>query len=187
MIDLTGLSLQIKDNRIEKRLIKEGFTDYDIFYSPIQIWAFIFSIFAISSVTYNGGIFTLFWFYPIPTAIYVFVSYLAAAFSNNSFALTSNKLIIVNPNFPFRNIFYYDLKEIARAKIDESQKLFYLSVFACIFVTNYVEIFVQGKSKRFYCSGLDIDSYDENWTEKTLDDFYFSLLRHNIKVDFNLN
>lgn len=187
MINLTGISFQMKDNRIEKRLIKEGFTDYEIFYSPIQSWVFLVSLITISSITCYGGIFALLWLYPIPTAIYVFASYLVAAFSNNSFAFTSNKLIIVNPNFPFRNIFYYDLKEISQIKIDKSRYLLALTFFSCVVNTNYIEISIQNKSKRFYCSSLDIDCYDENWTEKTLDDFYSSALGHNIKVFFNLN
>lgn len=187
MFDLTGVSLQFKDSRVEHRLAEEGLIDCEIFHSPIQSWLFLVGILSIASLTADGGILMLLWKYPFYTIPCISVSYLFAAFSNNSFAFTSEKLIVINPNFPFQRLISYDLKNITQIKIDKSKHLVYLSWLFCISTTNYVEVYTKKKVNRFYCSGLDVDCYDENWTEKTLDDLYSTALSNEIKVIFNLN
>ena len=56
-----------------------------------------------------------------------------------------------------------------------------------IFKSNYIEVYFNNKKGRFYCSSLQLDSFDENWTEKTIDDLQYSLLKKGIMIEFRLD
>ena len=61
-----------------------------------------------------------------------------------------------------------------------------LSLFG-IFGGNYLELIEEGKTRRYFCIGLETDAYDENFTEKTIEEFYQWLKRHGIITRYNLD
>ena len=91
----------------------------------------------------------------------------------------------INPNFPFKKITIYDFAEIEKIKIDDS-KLKVISWVLLIFSSNYIEISTNENTERFYSIFLQPDAFDENLTEKTLDDFNAVLCGKHILTEFNL-
>jgi hypothetical protein len=179
---LIGISARIRDKRVDKVLKKHGFSGHEIFYSPILIWLFasLYLILIFCSVLF---LFIFhFWYF---TLIYLCVSYVVSAYFNNSFAITTEELVVVNPNFPFRRFEKFNLRLIEEIKVGQNKMLQFLPLFF-IKSSNYVQVQSNGKKKRFYCSNLDLDAYDENLTEKTLYDFRDCLLKNNIIVTSNL-
>ncbi|MEM7514093.1 MAG: hypothetical protein AAF388_24425 [Bacteroidota bacterium] len=51
---------------------------------------------------------------------------------------------------------------------------------------NYLEVYSSSSIKKYYCANLDIDCFDENWTELTLDSLHGSLKEKGVAVEFNL-
>jgi hypothetical protein len=186
MIELTGVSLKLDDKRVDKKLEKEGYEQSNIFYSPIKSWLFGISLIALQSLVLHGGIFYLLYIFPFYTTFYLLCAYLIAAYMNNSFAIHGNKLLVVNRNFPFYKFKVYEFEDINTLRINNSLILRLPLLFVGIFGSNYVEIRTNEKTERFYCIGLDIDCYDENWTEKNLDDFHYAL-QSSVNVIFSLD
>jgi hypothetical protein len=186
-IPITGLSAKTKDRRVDNILKKRGYdvAGCEIFYSPINIWLFFLGILFLVAIPFSWYLIRLAYMLPLYALLYFLVSYLIVAFLNNSFVLTATQLLIINPNFLFRKVISYDLKQISKIKIDSSKWLWLTVIFAH-FGKNYVEIASENKTQRFYCTMLEVDAYDENLTEKTMDDFQASLLKHNLSVEFNL-
>jgi len=110
------------------------------------------------------------------------ISYLIAAYRNNSFVLTPTELIVINPNFPFKKVSKFSLDEITRIKIDEKKSMI-VRLFA-VLVDYYVAIEYKGISKCFFCIGLHPDAFDENFTEDTLDDLYYALKNKGVETQF---
>ena len=53
---------------------------------------------------------------------------------------------------------------------------------------NYVLIQTKNKEEyKFYCSGLEEDAFDENWTEETIDGLYYCLKGKEINCDYRLD
>jgi hypothetical protein len=96
-----------------------------------------------------------------------------------------HKLIVINPNFPFRRSTSYNLEAIHHLKIDQSKWLWLTFVFAHG-GGNYLEINTNQEVHRFYCTCLQVDAVDENLTEKTMDDLHFALEKRNVPTEFNL-
>jgi hypothetical protein len=187
MIPPTGISARLKDRRVDRVLAKQGYEaeQCEIFYSPITAWITYLAIlltiplpFAIDYFSFLYRNFTYF-------CLYLLVGYLMGAYLNNSIVLTKNELVIVNPNFPFRHSVIYKLEEISYLKIDQSKWLWPAFVFAHG-GGNYVEISTGDTTRRFYCTCLQLDAYDENLTEKTMDDLRFALRERNVPHEFNL-
>ena len=146
-------NINFKDSRVDKLLLKHGFNNYVVFYSPIQIWLFLLVMIII-----QGAIFIFIWVINNQlgrylTALYLLISYLFSAYLNNSFACTSSEFIVVNPNFPFRKCRRYRLDRIEAVVIDK-KKLWLFSVFG-IFGGNYLEFQADGKTRRYFCIGLE--------------------------------
>jgi hypothetical protein len=188
MVEMTGVSLKLDDKRVDKKLEKEGYHQSTIFYSPIQTWVLFIVMLSATSIPANGGVFYLLFVFPIYTTIYFLVSYLFAAYLNNSFIITKDKkeLLVINRNFPFYKFKTYQSADIETIRIDKAFFPFLSPlIFFCIVFTHYVEIQTSTGKHRFYCVGLDTDCYDENWTERTLDDLPYAL-PENVKVIMNL-
>ncbi|MBO9699953.1 MAG: hypothetical protein J7604_07065 [Sporocytophaga sp.] len=179
---LISLSARIKDKRVDKIAIKQGYKDYEVFYSPLSIWLF-FTFYILMLSLSLALAFLEYWCY---WPGYLVPGYLISAYRNNSFILTEDELVVINPNFPFRNLRCYKIECIQKVKIDKN-KWFYFLIMFIEFENNYVQINSEGKRKTYYCNGLNIDAYDENFTGKTLDDFSHSLTKKNIQVDFNFD
>ncbi len=182
----TGSNLIFKDSRVDKLLLKHGYNNSVVFYSPIQIWLFLLVMLIL-----QGAFFVFIWVFNTLlgrylTSLYLLISYLLSAYLNNSFACTSSELIVVNPNFPFRKCRRYSLDEIEVIVIDK-RKLWLLSVFGILGGGNYLELKVKGKKRRYFCVGLDTDACDENFTEKTIEELDQWLKRHGISTQYNLD
>ncbi|WP_028979860.1 hypothetical protein [Sporocytophaga myxococcoides] len=178
---LIGFSAKIRDKRVDKIAAKHGYKNYEVFYSPLSIWLFFTLYLLVLSLPVTLS-FLEYWFY-LPG--YLVLGYLISAYRNNSFILTEDVLVVINPNFPFRNFHCYKIESIQKVKIDTGKWSDFLIVFIQ-FGHNYIQINSEGKRRTYYCNGLDIDAYDENFTEKTLDDFSHRLSKKNILVDFNI-
>ncbi|MDJ1483004.1 hypothetical protein QNI16_21055 [Cytophagaceae bacterium YF14B1] len=121
-------------------------------------------------------------------AIYLYLfllGYVICGYLNNTFVLTTDKLLVINPNFPFTKIVTYKLNQIDDIEIYHS---LLLQGICWIFFQsgNYVTITTGGYNFRYYCGSLCGDTYDENFTEKTIDDLHYALKERNIPVQFRL-
>jgi hypothetical protein len=179
---IIGFSAKTKDKRVDKIAIEHGYDNYEIFYSPIFIWIFFTIYLLILSLPITFQFYN-YWHYLLG---YLFIGYLISSYLNNSFIITEKELLIINPNFPFTNFRTYKIDRIEKVKIDKNK---WLNLLAClmIFENNYVQIYSGKKSRIYYCNGLNLDAFDENLTEKTLDDFSFSLTRKNIVVELKID
>ncbi|MEO0471012.1 MAG: hypothetical protein AAF206_15400 [Bacteroidota bacterium] len=184
MIPIGG-SDTFTDKRVDRMLKQNGYWADPIFYSPISI-AFIFLglIFIMAFTTLIGlGVMSWMIAFPIYPVACLSFFYLIHARTNNSFAFSHQELIVVNSNPPFRRIKAFRYAEIEKAHI---RRNFLLTPLLLLMVNYwYVEIQSGGKTHRFHCSALDLDCFDENQTELTLDDLYKELRRRNISTEFD--
>jgi hypothetical protein len=116
--------------------------------------------------------------------LYLILRYFVCAYLNNSFALSDTELIIINPNFPFQNLTKYRFEQISSIHISETAN-FFLFTFL-LFEQNYVKVNGLNPSKKHYCVSLNVDAYDENFTELTMNDFHDDLKTRGLSVDFKL-
>ncbi len=172
-----------RDKRVDRALQKLGYTDAEIFYSPLKGWLFWSSILVIGGLSMVLPLLWTAW--PLIPFVF-FLSYLFNASRNNSFALTQDRLVIVNPNFPFRNITVLHLNDIETVTIDRDN-LSWMALFIVLaFGNNYIEVKTTEGSKRYYCAYLQQwDAYSRNLTEKCLDDLDKSLRKKGISTIFN--
>jgi hypothetical protein len=179
---LIGVSFNFKDKRVDKMLRSKGVIDADIYYSPIGIWLMLWLlllpsvwwlIYLLSSTVY--GLLLL---------PYLIISYLLNAHHNNSFAFHQDELIVINPNFPFRHMTTIDVKDIKSITIDTRKREWIL--WFILFGENYLLLETKDKTMKFYCSGLELDGFDENWTEKTIETLHMKLKEKGISTDFKL-
>ncbi len=176
---------KFKDRRVDKTIQLHGYVtaESELFYSPILLSFFFLPVFALLLFPITVALVSN---YPIYCAIYLIISYLQAAYLNNSFVISGKKLLVVNNNSPFRRCVAYDLKQVKIIKIDRSRFL-RITWFFAQFGYNYVEVITENQVARYYCVGLEQDAYDENFTEKTMDDFHAALKQNNVATAFNLD
>ena len=184
--------MKLKDKVVDKILSSNQIQDYEVFYSPIKSWIVFFGIllvimiplllvlipYIISKIPIN----TFFIF----ILTYFSVGYLIISRLNHSFAITNKELIIINSHTIFRKLTKFKFEEIKNIRIASSKKLVILSFFGLV-LFHYIEINTLSEQHRFYCLFLDVDCYDENWTEKNLDDFNTALHLKKLKVQFELD
>lgn len=176
-------SMNLRDKRVERILTSRGFKHADIYYSPIAGW--ICCLFMLLGVTFpillQLGLLT---FYPV-FIVYLVAGYLVAGRFNNSFAITENQIHIINPNFPFRTFKSFSLNEIDLVTIDKTKwKWHYLF---CVLGNNYVEIKTGTDTEKYFCAGLELDAFDENWTKNTIDTFDYTRRQKGVQVEFKLD
>lgn len=173
---------KLKDNRVDKMLTSKGIIGGDIYYSPISVWIIALSIIILGSI----GVFYLFAssIYGYLLIPYFIISYLLNAYKNNSFALLDDKIIIINPNIPFRKVTIINNSEINIVTIDKTKSNW--SKLLLDIGGNYLLIQTKDKLHKFYCSGLEADSYDENWIEKSIDELEVKLKEKGIETEFKL-
>ena len=174
--------MNIKDKRVDKMLATDNINNADIYYSPIIFW--ILSLVVILC----GGVGVIAWLalhkYYLFFLFYFSVSYFISSYLNNSFALTEKHLHVINPNIPFKKIKSYDLSNIKQITIGKTKRKWHYVL--GIFGSNYITIQTTNKSEKYFCIGLEIDAFDENWTEKTIDNFNYKLREKNIQTVFNI-
>ncbi|MCE3228242.1 MAG: hypothetical protein K0S32_2793 [Bacteroidetes bacterium] len=180
MIPLVGVSLKLTDKQVDKMLRAHGFSTKDVFYSPIQSWIMV--LIMLASAAYPLMIYA--GWYSLLLVPYAIASYFLNARNSNSFAIEDEKFIVVNGNFPFRKLLVFEKNEIKNILID-TKKIRWQSLMIMI-GGNYVKIETNSSTTMFYCVGLDLDAYDENWTEKTIDDLHHYLKQKEFPVEFRI-
>lgn len=177
------MSFKIKDNRVDREIIKLGFAPEacEIFYSPIAAWLWPhvmwLALFAYPLVAY----------FPISIPIllcWFCIGYLLAAWQNCSFALTSRQMLAINPNFPFKKRVVCDFEAITSIRIDKSPTWHWMFFPFLIARGKFLHIQTTTKAHTCYCAELRLDVYDENFTDKSLDDLYLSLKNKGLEVEF---
>lgn len=186
--------MKLEDKRIKKHLKQIPLDQYTVYHSPIKSWfLFIFLILIIISpfsIYFIGSLFSTSFNIIIISLIisYFIISYVISAYYNNSFIVSNNYLLVINPNFPFKTIKKYNLSSINEVIIDNDKRTVN-SIFLWIFFIinrNQIKIKLGKKIETFYCVNLDVDCCGENWTEKNLDDFYNDLKSKNINVHMKI-
>ncbi|MEL6943496.1 MAG: hypothetical protein AAFO82_12570 [Bacteroidota bacterium] len=188
---MTGFSLELGDKRVNKIILNKGFKESEIFYSPISVW-FTFWI-LLSVITIPMALEFLFHYFSefsfprgmLFIGIYILLCYVIIVILNRSFAITEKEFLIINSHFPLQTLQSFEFEEIEEIKISSDWKLKFMIIFG-LFYTNYVQVKTKDGRKRFYCLFLDFDCYDENWTEKTLDDLYKDLCLKGLNVNMPL-
>ncbi len=170
------------DKRVDKLLLKNDIVSSKIYYSPISIWLLFLVLFAMQLIPFIYSFLIIYFLLLIP---YGLTSYLLSAKLNNSFVITENQLVVINPNIPFRQFKVIPMETITEIVIDESSNPLYYIFF--ILATNFVTIKTADKSETFFCIGLERDAFDENLTEDTLESFNDHLVRKGIQVQFKLD
>jgi hypothetical protein len=188
MMILTGISAKIKDRRVDRILRKVGYdiTACEIYYSPVRVWLFGWVLLLVAAIPVSFYFFHLAYQFTCYFLLYFLLGYVVVGYLNNSFVIVPDKLLVINPNFPFNRVVSYNLKRVRKVKIDNSAWLWITAIFAH-WGNNYVEISTENRVERFYCTCLEVDAFDENFTEKTMDDFQAGLLKVNVPTEFNLD
>lgn len=161
-----------------------GYPSADIFVSPIKTWGCVVGLAVLSL----GQVLILFLQIPIVFLAlipYLVVSYLLNAARNNSFAICHEKLLVVNSNFPFRRFTEIPFSEIELITFANSRS-WIKSVFLAI-SGNYLKVETGSRTYHFPCEGLAEDTWDGNWTKRTLDDLQIALERKGIPVSNRMN
>ncbi|MDJ1504225.1 hypothetical protein [Xanthocytophaga agilis] len=117
--------------------------------------------------------------------MYFLLGYVVCGYLNNTFVFTTDKLLVINPNFPFTKVVTYKLNQIENIEIYRS---LCIQGIGWIFFQsgNYVTITIGGDRFRYYCGSLCVDTFDEDITEKTMDDFHYALKERKIPAQFRL-
>lgn len=182
-MDLRG-TVKLRDKRIDKIARRLGYTEFEVFSSPMVTWLLVICCIALSAfpliidVVSNTPVRIVF----LLLLLYVCASYFAAAYANNSFVVTEHDIVVINPNPPFRQSQKFPVKDIIGMRMDSKNQ----TLLSLLRVSggNYVEIVTHAGINRFFCVCLETESFDENYTGKTMDDLYTALLQKGIKVEF---
>ncbi len=183
-------SFGFTDKRVDKILVKNGYDlkNCEIFYSPITV-VFYFLTLLFGSL-FTGFIISNFSEilpYLKFAGIYFVLVYLCGAYTNTSIAISDKELFFINPNFPFGVFQKYDFNKIENIRIAKSKNVYWFWVFGTL-SGNFIEIKTDStiEYKLFYCTNLNMDTFDENMTDRTIDDLHYTLKQKGIKVDFEL-
>ena len=176
----------LKDKRVDKILSKKEIEASQIFYSPIIIWfAFLFLLPGIIGLSLLGHFLLTGVANVYLVMLFLVSSYLIAAHLNNSFAINGDKFYVINPNLPFQKLQEFEFSKIYVVRIDRA-KWGWLFIMFGYYGRNYVEVETAEGKFRFFCSGIDLDMFEENLTELCLDDLCLSLEEEDIPVEFKL-
>jgi len=126
------------------------------------------------------------WLLPITAVIFIYgcITYFISAYGCNSFAVSNDALIVINPYFPYRKYTVIPLSAIELAHIGAHKPVW--AKMLIFFSGNYADIQTAGGTARFYCIGLEVDAWDENMTERTIEQFLYALERKNVNVQSSL-
>lgn len=174
--------MSLTDKRVDRMLLRRDMTVDAIYYSPITAWLVTLLLFLLyfglaAYLIIAAG-------YYLPVAIYLFLGYLVAAHMNTSFAVTDSELIAVNPDFPFSRFDVIPLSDIEHIIIDNTRRRWHYAFF--VFGDNYLLLKTKTTTLKYYCAGLELDAFDENWTDLTIDDLHYALTKRGVGVTFNL-
>lgn len=165
-------------------LARNGIAEAGIFYSPVQVWLYIILMMT------TAGIYVVFAARSSLTVaalvlVYRSVSYLLYTRCSNSFAVRHDTLYIINPSHPFRKFKVCALKDIRAVTFDEDKKTWINRIFLLGSCNDLLVETGEGIYK-YACAGLDLDAFDEGFTEKNLDDLRYHLEGKGLRVNRNL-
>lgn len=180
---LIGVSFKHTDKGVDKLLAAQGIEYADVYYSPVASWwtLILLALHGIGGFLIEGFRHWVIWLFALP---WLLISYFIYTYLSTSIALCEDKLVLVNPNFPFYRLQEYSRDEIVEITIGSENLL--LPKLFFVFGSNYVAIKTKEGTHRYYCTGLELDAYDENWTENTIDDLHGVLKRQNYPVTFTI-
>lgn len=185
---MIGMSMELRDKRVDKIAQNLHLDHPEIYFSPFQSWLTSLTLFftyiqlPAFILIYQFDILKFFfWFFIIA---YFIVGYIVNSYMSHSILMDSNSLYIINPNFIFMSIVHYPLCEITHIKLGETKHIWH-HIFG-VLGSNFIEIESHSIKRKFFCVWLEIDAYDENWTEKTMDDLYYNLQKKNIDVEVTI-
>jgi hypothetical protein len=183
---IIGFSANLTDRRIDKYLLQNNYdlAECMLFYSPISGFLFYFGLAIGFTMPFCIYLLVIVFKYLYFFGVYCIAQYLALAYLNNSFVIIAEKLVVINPNFPFKTVKVYELKQIEQVKI-ASERTF-ITWLLLIFRPNYVEIYTAKNVQRYYCLFLQEDAYDENITKKTIEDLDIALSRLEVVTEFQV-
>ncbi len=151
-------------------LRRHGVKEYSVFYSPASIvWLYMLLALAAGGYVLLLPFKNYLWFAIGVATMACVLFYWAFSWLCNSFALTNEKLYIIKVSFLSKRFTAIKYSDIEWAEFGRSRG------------GNYVEIYSNQKSKRYYCFGLEVDSIDENFTEKCFDDLFAELKEKSVK------
>lgn len=179
----SNIDFKMPNKAIKKILAQQQVLDAEIFASPFETWL------TYTAFLLCGGIGLLPLFYNYGSLyfilLYALCSLLINGKLNNSFALNNQELIVINPYIPFRQVERFELNTIKQITITKA-KLPWWRAFI-IMGDHYIEIETHTRRQRFYCVNLETDAFDENFSEKTIQDLNHSLLKRHLKVNYLLD
>lgn len=175
---------ELSDKRVDRILLRKGYQDANIFYSPIGVWLTLFTGFIGTALLSTGFILMFCSPWLLLLLPYIFIAYLLNAWHCCCFALVDGKCCIINPNWPFRSFEVIELDNIESVTIAERRTKWMMCF--TLFHSNYIEMKTENGKKRFYCAYLELDAYDENFTKQTIEDFQYALERSGVPVQMNL-
>jgi len=169
--------INLSDKRVDKLIRNSGFnpSEFKLYYSPIKmIWVDLVLLVFVSGIIFMiyEKVIELIIYLPA----YLVIIYLLGAKLNNTIAVKNEFILIVNPNFPFTKLLIYNIKDINSIEVKHSPLRFLLWGFF-ISTGNNINIRSMGTNKKYYCTSLELNAYDENFTKLDLDDLITHLQR----------
>jgi hypothetical protein len=168
----------LKDKRVDKMLNEAGIKDAEIFHSPIFVTLrhTFFLLFFVNICFQNWFVFGL-------SILICLIDFLLMFYMNNSVVITNNFMYVINPNYPFKKIKPIEWKNIKHIQIDcEKPTWIFLLL---IFSNNSIQIKMTNETKKYYCIGIEQDSFDENAVEKTMEMLEERIKEKGINCDAN--
>lgn len=175
--------MKLKDKRVDKMLAQNGVQNAETFYSPVQIWLYFILMILLPGI---GIVIPALGLWGIGIVlVYTCLSYLLYVQRSNSFALTEDTFYILNPSWPFGRLESCRLEDIHMITFGEDKIPWLRRIFIWS-DANFLEITTHSGTLKYACAGLELDAFDENFTEKTLDDLRYRLEARSIPVTWNL-
>jgi hypothetical protein len=115
------------------------------------------------------------------------ISYLLFSKWSNSFVITPDKIIAINPNFLCKKYVEFDKSDVQKITIQSFSNI--IGYFFLIGNQHFLQIECKNKVEKFYCVGLGHDSYYDEiecWTEKSLEDLHTALEKSGIDTYMEL-
>lgn len=174
-----SFDFKLKDRRVDRILTANGFESVITIYNPITGWLFYYLLILLAIY---GMLFTAFpslvaWSTPFLLILF----YLSFAHGGYSVALSKKQLAFINPNFPFRNSSFINLKEVKHVTTTPANQNLLQSLFQ--WEKRRIRVTMNNASEQTFFTSIEWESFDENITESHLDDLIEALEEQSIPVN----
>ena len=147
--------VKLTDKRVDEIVKKLGHNAIETFYSPILAGLWYFALLLLTTAPFVVAIIWQFFEFQYEyfcyLGVFIVVSYLLNAFLNNNFILTNDKIIIINPNFPFKKQTIINVVDIERIIIDKSKWVRWSCWCLGVFGGNHIEVTTKSGKHLFFC------------------------------------